>query len=263
MARIRIEPLRGKCETNLTPSAINVIFRRMKLILSKLALILFLVPVFPIESSCQIFAKAEEAFQNDADLARLEHLEYWTGLIEEYQETNGQFPFTGALAGQESIGLVRIATANQSRFFDPQSIIYDEKFDNNSNGRFQEFGMADFVAELELGLGRTIDEKYDIQYVPTSSPVWYFYFVTKSGYLMWVTCISCGVTQISTLLLDGYTPTLNIASAGMKDSVTKALTRQEMLSHTIFRRWKSKKFLNEPFVRKREKKHHDDSKVNR
>ena len=250
-------------KTGNRKTAINVIFRRMKQILSKLALILFLVPMFPTASSCLTLAEAEKAFQNDADLARLEHLEYWTGLIEEYQETTGQFPFTSALAGQEATGLVRIATADQSKYFDPQSSSYDANFDNNYDGMFQEFSMADFVAELERGMGRTIDEKYDIQYVPTRSPAWYFYFVTKSGYLMWVTCISCGVTQISTLLFDGYTPTVNIASAGMKDSVTKALTRQEMLSHSIFRRWKSKKFLNEEFVLEREKKHYDDSKVNR
>lgn len=235
----------------------------MKLMLSHLARIFILVLMFSTVTSCQTLTEAERAFQNDADLARLEHLEYWTGLVEEYQQATGQFPFTTALASQESIGLVRIANANQLKYFDPGSSQYVAEFDNNYDGMFQEFSVADFVEELERGLGRTIDEKYDIQYVPTSSPVWYFYFVTKSGYLMWVTCITCGVTQISTLLLDGYTPTVNIASAGMKDSVTKALTRQEMLSHAIFRRWKSKKFVKEQFVRDREQKHYDDSKVHR
>lgn len=62
----------------------------MKQILSKLALILFLAPMFPTESSCLTLAEAEKAFQNDADLARLEHLEYWTGLIEKYQQSNNK-----------------------------------------------------------------------------------------------------------------------------------------------------------------------------
>lgn len=231
--------------------------------ISQLAQIFILVLIFPTIVSCQQLSEAGRAFHNDADLARLEHLEYWTGLIEEYQKTTGQFPFTSALASQDSIGLVRIANANQLKYFDPDSDQYIAKLDNNHAGRFQEFSVADFVEELERGLGRTIDEKYDIQYVPTGSPVWYFYFVTNSGYLMWITCISCGVTQISTLLLDGYTPTVNIASAGVKDSVTKALTRQEMLSHAIFRNWKSKKIANEQFVRDREQKHYNDSKMNR
>ncbi|MDD3145062.1 MAG: hypothetical protein PHV23_03030 [Candidatus Gracilibacteria bacterium] len=106
-------------------------------------------------------------------MARLEHLEYLTFLIEEF-------------------------------------------FDNNGNDFFQEFNTSKFVLELEKGLSKIIDEKYDIQKYPTNSPIWYNYFVTERGYLLWVTCITCGVTPISTLLYDGITPTINIASVGMK-----------------------------------------------
>lgn len=213
--------------------------------------------------SCQSLVDADTAFHHDADLARLEHLEYWTGLIEEYDEETGQFPFSSDLANEESIGLVRIATVDQSKFFSPGSSQYVSELDNNSTGRFQEFAMADFVAELERGLGRTVEEKYDIQYAPSGSPVWYNYFVTDDGYLLWVTCITCDVTLISTLLFDGYTPTVNITSHGMKDSVSKALTRSEMLSHPVFLQWKSRPYVKEGFVRYREQLHRNDSKENR
>lgn len=213
--------------------------------------------------SCQSIKAADSDFRNDADLARLEHLEYWTGLIEEYKDKTGKFPFLPNLANDESIGLVRIATADQSKYFTPGSGQYTRDLDNNSTGRFQEFAMADFVSELERGLARTVNEKYDIQYVPTGSPVWYNYFVTDAGYLMWVTCISCDVTLISTLLFDGYTPTVNITSLGMKESVSKALTRPEMLSHPIFLQWISRPYVKEGFVRYREQLHQNDSKVNR
>ena len=222
-----------------------------------LALLVFLTCACKAPSQIE---DAAAAFQNDADLARLEHLEYWTGLIEEYESKTGRFPFADKFSEPESIGLVRIATFEQAKFFDPESSRYKSQLDNNFDDRFHEFAMTDFVEELERGLGRAVDEKYDIQYVPTGSPVWYNYFVTDSGYLFWVTCITCGVTHISTLLFDGVTPTINITSEGMKDSVTKALTRAEMLAHPTFIRWKSKSFLKESFVRQREELHFNDSK---
>ena len=214
-------------------------------------------------ASCQSMADADRAFHQDADLARLEHLEYWTGLVEEYENVTGEYPFASSLPAKDSIGLVRIATADQSQFFTPGSDKYLRDLDNNAKSRFQEHSMADFVAELESGLGRTVEEKYDIQYVPSGSPIWYNYFVTEAGYLVWVTCITCDVTLISTLLYDGYTPTVNITSPGMKDSVSKALTRSEMLSHPIFLQWKSRPFVKEEFVRYRENLHRSDSKESR
>ena len=102
--------------------------------------------------------------------------------------------------------------------------------------------------------------KYDIQKVPTKSPVGYYYFVEKDGYLIWTTCITCRITKISTLLMDGFTPTVNIVSNGMKGKVTKALTREEMISHKIFKNWISRSFYKEEHVRRIEKENIHDSK---
>lgn len=113
---------------------------------------------------------------------------------------------------------------------------------------FDSVSMADFVKELESGLGREVEELYDIQQAAMKSPVGYFYFATADGYVLWVTCISCGVTPISTLLMDGITPTVNIVSPSMKGKVTKALTREEMLNHAIYKAWISKSFKKENYV---------------
>ena len=59
-------------------------------------------------STCSRYDAFGDLCRGGTDPARLEHLEYWTGLIGEYQEITGQFPFTCGLASQESIGLVRI-----------------------------------------------------------------------------------------------------------------------------------------------------------
>ena len=138
----------------------------------------------------------EEGFQNDADLLRLEHLLYWTELMEEYHSKNGNYPFQTDLSSEKQIGLVKIVTEQQRQYISPGSDRYNPKLDNNANSGFLEFSVKSFIEELEKGLGRTIEEKYDIQKVPTSSPVGYFYFITSDGYLIWVTCITCGVTKI-------------------------------------------------------------------
>ena len=208
----------------------------------------------------QEFEEALRGFQNDADLLRLEHLVYWTGLVEEYHLKTGQYPFQEHFKSNEKIGFARIVTKHQQQFFTPTSASYRSDLDNNSDGYFTEFTVKDFISELEQKLQRNIDEKYDIQRYPTSSPIGYNYFVDQHGYLIWVTCISCGVTHVSTLLLDGYTPTVNIGSAEMVKDVTKAVTRQEMLNHPTFIEWQNKKYIKEAHIRQLEQKNIRDSK---
>lgn len=203
--------------------------------------------------------KMMQAFQADADLIRLEHLEYWTGLIEKYHNSAGTYPFQNKL-DSERPGFVRIVTKQQAQYFSPNSNKYIAAIDNNARGTFQQFSINDFVLELERGLGRAIEEKYDIQKVPYKSTIGYNYFVTQDGYLLWVTCITCGVTKISTLLMDGYTPTVNIVSPGMKGKVTKALTRDEMLKHKIYKVWRKRPFQKESYIRSLEKNTEHDSK---
>ena len=199
-------------------------------------------------------------FQSDADLIRLEHLEYWTALLDEYQKIKGHYPFQDQLEASRDIALVKIATKQQLQYLSLGSSHYNPKIDNNSSGFFQEHSVSDFVAELESTLKREIAEKYDIQKVPTSSPVGYYYFTSKDGYLFWVTCMTCGVTEASTLLMDGFTPTVNIVSNGMAGQVPKALIKEEMLANPIYKNWVSRVFKKEEYVRKIVAENSRDSK---
>lgn len=192
---------------------------------------------------------AELRFQNDADLIRLEHLVYWTGLLEEYESQVGHFPFQNELITSEDIGLVKIASKQQLSYLSRGGDLYRANLDVNANGRLREKSIAELVSELESTLGRPIEGRYDIQKIPAASPIGYNYYYTGTGYLFWVTCITCGVTEISTLLMDGFTPTVNIASAKMKNQVPKALLRSEMISHPIFESWMAKDFLLEEHAR--------------
>lgn len=206
--------------------------------------------------------KWELKFQNDADIARLEHLEYWTWIIEEYSNKTWEYPFQKSLKVEDNIWLVRISTKDQQQFFDKNSVNYNQQFDNNPTWFFQEYSVKEFVTELEWKLWRNIEEKYDIQKYPTKSPIWYNYFVTKNWYLFWVTCISCWITPISTLLYDWFTPTVNIGSSETINDVPKSLTRNEMINHHQFKLWKNKKYINEANVRKIEEENKNDSKNN-
>ena len=199
-------------------------------------------------TSC--FDNSVDEFQSDADLIRLEHLEYWTDLLDEYQKIKGHYPFQDQLEGGGDIALVKIATKQQLQYLSSGSADYNPKLDNNQSGFFKEHTISDFVKELESTLKREIDEKYDIQKIPTSSPVGYYYFTSKDGYLVWVTCITCGVTKVSTLLMDGFTPTVNLVSSGMAGQVPKALIKKEMLAHPTYKNWISRAFHNEEYARK-------------
>lgn len=227
--------------------------------MKKKILITLLVVVTLVIGAVIILKKQSDQFQADADRARLEHLVYWTGLFEAYHAKTGHYPLQDRLTGDKP-GLVRIATRDQQKYFDPQSPKYLARDDNNPGGTyFQEFPVKDLVRELSAGLGRKIDEKYEIQSHPYLVPLYYAYFPTREGYLMWVSCVSCGVTNISTMLMDGSVATVNIASPAMAPKVEKALTRDAMLAHPTFQRWMAVPYAKEGFVRARENAYLHDS----
>lgn len=113
--------------------------------------------------------QAYEGFQGDADIIRLQHIRYWANLIEEYHAKTGKYPFQGE--SDEPI-LVKIATPRQSAYFpdDPRG--------------YQTYPMKKWVATLEKGLGRTIDEHYDPQYAPDAKPNFYVYMINGEDYFL-------------------------------------------------------------------------------
>jgi len=208
------------------------------------------------------FQRAIQQFQRDADVVRLEHILYWSELIEEYHKQKGSYPFQTQLEENDFAILVKIATKIQRQFISPGSKDYNSELDMNATGQFKELPVSKFISELENVLGREIKEHYDIQKAPTVSPVGYYYFSTPDGYLIWCICPTYGVSKISTLLMDGVTPTVNIVSKGMKGKVTKALLRQELIENPIFKEWRQRKLTEnkESYVRQLIVENEKDSK---
>lgn len=176
-------------------------------------------------------------FQEDADVLRLEHLAYWSGLIEEYYAETGEYPLQSRRTHDDEMLLVEILTQEQ------------RSHSGSPPEHFREVPLSEFLQEIEAGLKRDIDEKYDIQKVPVRSPVGYRYFTTADGYLIWGTCNTCGITEITTLLTDGHTATVNIASERLAAQVPKALTRDAMLSHPLYLKWRARPLHKEQYVR--------------
>lgn len=209
------------------------------------------------------FSKLGSATANvyaDFDRMRLEHLAYWSGVVEEYHAKTGFYPLQDILAPGQFTVMTRILTKDQRAYVTKGGKDYNELADNNPDGHFPEIPVNAFIAEIEKKLGRAIPEKYDPQKVPTRSPIGYYYFATANGYVLWTTCTTCGVTQISTLLMDGYTPTVNIVSPGMAGKVTKALPRADMLAHPTFKGWMDKGYKKEDYMRQIEQLNSSDSK---
>jgi hypothetical protein len=206
--------------------------------------------------------KATEQFQRDADIIRLEHILYWSELMEDYFAKKGSYPFQNQLKKDDFACLVKIASKMQKQFISPGSKDYNPELDMNSSNQFKELPVKQLVSELENVLGREIKELYDIQKVPTHSPIGYYYFATQDGYLIWCICPTYGVSKISTLLMDGFTPTVNIVSEGMKGKVYKALTRQELIENRTFKKWQKRKFTKnkEPYIRQLITENEGDSK---
>lgn len=221
---------------------------------------LLLLVVLVVISGLFLYKQTDDSFHHDADIVRIEDVLYWTELIEEYQDKTGKYPLQEKVSGPEEMILVRVATRLQQKYFDKTSESYIPGLDNNRNGTFEELPVAELVAELEEGLGRDIDEHYDVQKAPTGSPIWYNYFVSDDGYLFWVTCPTCEISWATTLLGDGYTPTINIGSSGITDGARKLHTRGEMLQLPEFIELTERQFKKEEYIRQLQAQYFDDSK---
>ncbi len=228
----------------------------------KIAFLLFFV--FIVMLGVHFFSKTPstfgERFRADADTARLEHLIYWAGLIDEYHDRTGRYPLQDWIQEGEDARLVRIINKTQRRYAVKGGDKYMPAADVDPKGIFPEAGMKDFIATLQAGLKRVVAEKYDIQQIPTTAPVGYYYFATRDGYVLWGTCLRCGVTSVTTLLSDGKTPIINIASRDMLDKVTKGQMRAQLVTDPEFRKLAEVPYHKEGYVRAIEQKHLHDSK---
>ncbi len=110
------------------------------------------------------------ALQHDLDIARLKDVATLAGLIEEYKEIKGKYPFEGDVAVPH---YVHIATEQQQKYA-KAGPPYDHK----------KTSALDFIKELQSALGTNIEIPFDLQKVPTNKPNFYIYLIKESTYFI-------------------------------------------------------------------------------
>ncbi len=111
---------------------------------------------------------ASPDFQADADVYRLQDLEYYGGLIEAYKNKTGVYPFLDEAQALPVYAVI----ASPEQIDDVQALPF--KHISKST--------AQFFEEIETKLGRVVQERYDPQFEPDSKPNFYIYKAGGGGY---------------------------------------------------------------------------------
>lgn len=117
------------------------------------------------------FGCTSDKYQHDADILRVNHLEYIDGLVEEYKEKTGHYPFADERVSIPTY--VFIATPKQIEWFKDDMPI------EHITVSAEEFKM-----ELESGLGRRVVIPCDPQKRGDSKPNFYMYMVQGKDYIL-------------------------------------------------------------------------------
>jgi hypothetical protein len=119
--------------------------------------------------SCQSYRVAEERYQNDADIVRVHHFDHYAKLLTEYYEKTGKYPFQH----EKDVPVYVFIMTN----------VQETKFKDTNPYKHTTVNDRYFFEELSIGLGRTIEEKYDPQKVAGDDrPNMYIYMVDGDNF---------------------------------------------------------------------------------
>ena len=156
----------------------------IKIILIIIALLLgviFIVTNF-------FYKSFEEKYQYDADIVRLNHLQYYVTLIEEHKEKTWKYPLEDKTKTTEHTAWLTDEQKKQISTL-PVYVTIANKLQEEEAKRytnaipFSHKNSIDkeFFKELEEGLEKSINEYYDPQKVASWRPNFYVYVVDKDG----------------------------------------------------------------------------------
>lgn len=183
-----------------------------------------------------------KSFQDDADLVRHDHLKYYAGLLKEYYEKTGTYPFLNANNSKQSYVFI----ANSEQIDDVGLPPYE----------INEIKLSDFFKELERVLGKSINEYYDPQYEPDNKPNFYMY-MTEGDTFYFAIHVS-----------KSYPYAKEIGKGYYKIEISNSKTDQqslfwdidEIIKNPIFKEELGKEPSNKNFFDKREEKFKEYSK---
>lgn len=114
------------------------------------------------------FFGMEDKYQHDADIFRMRHLKYYGDLLNEFFAKTGRYPLQDK---SEHQNYVHIAAPHQEKYVQ-----------GGPPYQHTVTPIQDFRSELESGLGRKVDLKFDPQKVPESAPCFYIYMIIEDKY---------------------------------------------------------------------------------
>jgi hypothetical protein len=111
----------------------------------------------------------EDQYQDDADIVRIHHFDYYAKLLTEYYEKNGKYPFQH----EKDVPVYVFIMTN----------VQEKKFKDTNPYKHITVNDRYFFEELSIGLGKTIEEKYDPKKVATDGrPNMYIYMVDGNNF---------------------------------------------------------------------------------
>jgi len=175
------------------------------------------------------------AFQKDADIVRLNHIEYYGNLLDEYYTKTQTYP----LMGKADVPVYSFVAS-------------PEQLDDVRGGPPYEHLVVDFPAfinELERVLGRDIKEYYDPQYEPDSKPNFYIYMVDKDIFNFAIH--TSQAYPFSNPVGPGYN---KVEITNNTNGSRHLITSQDLFSMDAFREAKAQKIAKPDFFKAREVK---------
>lgn len=112
----------------------------------------------------------DQGYQDDADIIRIQHFDYYLNIINQYHSITGRYPYEGEL---DAPGYVFIMTDEQEKYFKDTNPYTHYSIDDKH-----------FFQELRSVVDQNIIERYDPQKVPTRRPNFYMYLINDDKYYL-------------------------------------------------------------------------------
>lgn len=180
----------------------------------------------------------ERELQDNCDIVRLRHLEYYGNLIEEYKQKTGHYPFQDNVGGQTYAFIYNNKQKKYARDTNPS--------------KHTQLPPKTFFTELEKGLGRQIDQLYDPQYAPTERPVFYIYMIEGDTYYF---AVHLSKYYSFTQRVDDHYYKVEISNNS--DPCCKIWAMEDLLSNSAYVEGKNMEIMKgkEGYFQEREDKH--------
>ena len=184
-------------------------------------------------------------YQQNADIIRLRHLDYYGRLILEYYEKVGHYPLQNV-----SENPIYVYIANRSQ------ISFTEAYENAIPYEHKTILFKDLIEEIEQELGFEIEEYYDPQEYPDAKWNWYLYSVNKDTFYF---AVNVHQKFPFSKFISPYSYKIEISNTSNR-SANLIIETNELLNSEHFLQERNRSVKNEKYFNEIENKYLHDTK---